>query len=124
MSDSFIDGSKVSVINVIVVYNQLNLGFDIGRWLPATIVIRCLEGFINFHGKSKRICILNGKEYTSDYIQHRSNPRVLFQPLMGYIPSPKHFSTNTITLDSTDCSRTRRQWGLYNAKKPYLEYSQ
>ena len=69
MSYSLMDGSKLSVLNVIDDYNRQYLGFDIGRSLPAPRVTRALDDFIDFNGKPKRIRIDNGPEYTSHHMQ-------------------------------------------------------
>ncbi len=62
MSYSLMDGSKLSVLNVIDDYNRQYLGFDIGRSLPAPRVTRALDDFNYFHGKPKRIRIDNRPE--------------------------------------------------------------
>ena len=65
MSDSFLNGSKIRILDVVDDYNREYLGYDIARSLPAEQVTRTLDDLIDFHGKPRRIRIDNGPEYRS-----------------------------------------------------------
>jgi transposase InsO family protein len=50
----------------------------------------------------------------------RSSTRTYSRVCTRYVPSLKHFSTSTITLDRTDRSMTWHPWSLKNTENPLL----
>jgi len=65
MSDSFVNGRRYRILNVVDDYSHEDLASEVDTSLPAVRVIQVLEELLTERGLPKRIVVDNGSEFRS-----------------------------------------------------------
>ncbi len=79
-SDSLVNGSKLSTLNVMDDYNGEGLTIEVDKSLPSTRVIRALEQVIEWRGKPAALRCDNGPEYISaQMVEWANKNRITFR---------------------------------------------
>ena len=66
------DGRSIRFLNITENYRRFSTGISVTTSLPSSRVIEILTESNNQFGKAKSICIDNGPDYRSKFLQHRA----------------------------------------------------